>query len=168
MKLLIAVVFLYSSFSLAGSRVGEWAAYDYEETTATNTIKGTLLREIVEEKKMQSPSGKLENYIRVSEKLNFESENKEVSKWVLEKDYLNAFDLNMYMLKCRYSTALGEIEKVKVKAGQFTSCRVKDTETWIGVVPFQHVLSIHNDGAIFKRYELIKFAWKKKPNEKLN
>ncbi len=163
MKLLLALTLLYSGICSAGSRIGEWAAYEYEETTKISTIKGTLVKEIIDEKKMQSPAGKSINYVKVSEKFNFEAEDKEVSKWIPESEYLNSFELNLYMLKCRFSKNVGEIEALKVKAGQFSSCKIKDQETWISIVPFNVVLSISNDGTTFRRAELVKFSWKKKP-----
>ena len=166
MKILMTFVLFFCGVSLAKSRIGEWAAYDYEETTTTTSVKGTLLKEIIAEKKMTSPNGKVENYILVSEKFLLGAESKELSNWILEKESLNAFDLNLYVFKCRFSNVLGEIETVKVKAGQFTSCRTKDQDHWVGIVPFHLVLSISNDGHIFKRLELVNFSWKKKPVKK--
>lgn len=166
MKLVVVLLLFYSFSSLAKTRVGEWVAYDFEETTATSSFKGILLKEIVEEKIMRSPQGRMIKYVRVSHKLDFESEPKESSEWVPESEYLSTFDLNVYMLKCRLSTAVGTLEKVIVKAGPFNSCRVKGQDTWVGVVPFGHVLHIFNDGKVFRRYELLNFSWSKKPGSK--
>lgn len=170
MKLLVLFVCIYSCLSIAKTRVGEWAAYDYEEATPSSSIKGTLIKEIVEEKRMQSiATGKVVNHVRISEKLVFGSEGyqaKDTSKWIPESEYLNGFELNVYVAKCRFWDDVGTIEKVKVKAGQFTSCRLKNQDIWIGVVPFNDILNIYNDGQTFRRYELVKFAWKKKPGER--
>lgn len=163
MKLLISLIILYTSISLAKSRVGEWAAYDYEEKTATSSIKGTLIKEIVETKRMASPSGKVINYLKISEKLlpvGFAPT--ETFKWEPESQYLKNWDLNFYLVKCRFIKKVGDIETIKVKGGKFTTCHVKDQNSWIGAVPFNHVLYIQDDENLFRRFELIKFSWKNK------
>ena len=101
MKFLLLIVFLYSGLTLAKSRIGEWAAYNYEESNPESTTKGTLIKEIIDEKRMRSPDGKLINYVLVSEKLNFESKTKSISNWIPESEFLTGIELNIFMLKCR-------------------------------------------------------------------
>ncbi len=164
MKLLISLILLYTSVSLAAkSRVGEWAAYNYEERTATSSAKGTLIKEIIEVKRMASPSGKMMNYLKVSEKLMpIGSNPTEVFKWEPESQYLKQWDLNFYLLKCKFIRKIGDIETLKTSAGKIVTCHVKDQNSWIGAVPFNHVLHIQDDENVFRRFELIKFSWKKK------
>ncbi|MBL7545242.1 MAG: hypothetical protein JNL11_15595 [Bdellovibrionaceae bacterium] len=163
MKVLITLVFLYTSLSLAASRVGEWAAYDYEESTPTSSLKGILIKEVLAVKRMKSASGKLENHLQVSSKLlSSGAATKEVIKWEPETQYHNALDLNLYVLKCRFIAKIGKIEKIKVKGGSFNACHVKDQDTWVGVVPFNFILHIRNEPQLFQRYELINYSWKKK------
>lgn len=164
MKLLISLLILSTSVSLAAkSRVGEWAAYKYEERSATTTIKGTLIKEIVEIKRMQSPTGTLENYLKISEKLlPIGSAPTEIFKWEPESQYLKLWDLNIYLLKCRFVKKIGKIETLKMSAGKITTCHVKDQNSWVGAVPFNHVLYIQDDENLFRRLELHKFSWKKK------
>lgn len=163
MKLLLSLLFLYTSISLAKSRVGEWAAYKYEERTPTSAIKGTLIKEVIEVKKMASPSGKTINYLRISEKLlPVGAAPSEVFKWEPESQYLPSLHLNFYVLKCMFIKKMGSVEKIKVTAGTFNTCHVKDQYSWIGPVPFNHVLFIQDEENIFRRFELIKYSWKKK------
>lgn len=163
MKLLLSLLFLYTSVSLAKSRVGEWAAYNFEERTATSSVKGTLIKEIVEIKKMAGPNGKLVNYLKISEKLlPIGSAPTEVFKWEPESQYLPALFLNFYVFKCTFIKSIGSIEKIKTSAGKFKTCHLKDQNSWIGVVPFNHVLFIQDEENLFRRLELIKFSWKKK------
>jgi hypothetical protein len=163
MKLLLSLLFLYTSVSLAKNRVGEWAAYNYEERTATSYIKGTLIKEIVEVKKQADPNGKLVNFLKISEKLlPIGSPPKEVFKWEPESQYLPNLYLNFYVFKCTFIKSMGTIEKIKVPAGKFNTCHVKDQNSWIGAVPFNHVLFIQDEENLFRRLELIKFSWKRK------
>ena len=163
MKMLFSLLFLYTSISLGKTRIGEWAAYNYEERTATSNIKGTLIKEIIEVKKQPGPNGKLINYLKISETLMpIGSAPSEVFKWEPESQYLTNLFLNFYLFKCSFIKSIGTIEKIKVPAGKFNTCHVKDQNSWIGVVPFNHVLFIQDEENLFRRLELIKFSWKLK------
>tara|TARA_B110001454_G_C12723312_1_gene436614 strand:- start:31023 stop:31514 length:492 start_codon:yes stop_codon:yes gene_type:complete len=163
MKLLLSLLFLYTSVSLAKSRIGEWAAYNYEERTATRSIKGTLIKEIVEVKKRAGPNGKLVNYFKISEKLlPIGSAPMEVFTWEPESQYPPNLFLNFFVFKCTLIKSMGTIEKIKVPAGKFNTCHVKDQNSWIAAVPFNHVLFIQDEENIFRRLELIKYSWKRK------
>lgn len=163
MKLLLSFLFLYTSVSLAKSRVGEWAAYNYEERTATTSVKGTLIKEIVEVKKQAGSNGKPVNYLKISEKLMpIGSAPTEVFKWEPESQYLPNLFLNFYVFKCTFIKSMGTIEKLIVPAGKFNTCHVKNQNSWIGAVPFNHVLFIQDEENLFRRLELIKYSWKRK------
>jgi hypothetical protein len=163
MKLLIVLVFLCTGAAFAKSRIGEWAAYDYEESTTTSSVKGLLYREILDEKKMLGPDGKMASHLKIGEKLLYPTtQTKEVIKWEPSAQYYTNLGLNVYVFKCRFFKNMGNIETIKVKAGKFKACKVKDQNSWIGVVPFNHLLFIQDEPNLFRRYELVKYGWKKK------
>lgn len=163
MKMLIFFAIFCTQFAVAKSRVGEWAAYDYTEATPSSSIQGTLIKEIVEEKNVISASGKSEKHFRVSEKMLNSSGAVAVSEnWVPASQLANVIGANLGVLKCRFIRTIGAIEKIQVKAGRFSACRLKDQDVWVGAVPFNQILNIHQEENLFRRYELVKFSWKNK------
>lgn len=157
------MVLLFASLSMAKSRVGEWAAYDYQEDTATTSIKGILLKEVLEETRMRDSNGKMQAHLKVSETLSVAGVPvQETIKWESVSQYRSNFDLSVYVFACCFMKDIGTKEKIKVKAGKFDACREKDKDSWVGVVPFNHLLFIQTEETVFRRYELIKYSWKKK------
>lgn len=149
--------------SFAKTRVGEWAAYDYIEKSKTSEFQGQLIKEIIDSEEKKLPTGEKVTLVKISEKLISNGRNfNEKFYWTEDTNLFNKFELNLFMQFCRFQKSLGKYEKITVMAGNFTTCKIKDQENWIGVVPFSTILFMTNDGTTFKRYELIHFGWKKK------
>lgn len=163
MKVLICLAIFCTQFAFARSRIGEWAAYDYTEVTNSTSIQGTLVKEIIEEKQVTSSNGKSEKFFKISEKmLNGGGAIALSDSWVPASQLVNVIGSNLNILKCRFIKSVGSVEKIQVKAGRFTACKLKDQEVWVGAVPFNQVLSIQHDETVFRRFELVKYSWKNK------
>ena len=167
MKKITIILLSVSSMAFAKfgskSRVGEWAAYEYVEKTATKEIKGQLIKEVLQTEDKLLPSGEKVTLLKISEKLitNGRTQNEKFF-WDEDTNHFTKFELNLYVQMCRFQLRMGSFEKITVKAGNFSACKIKDQESWIGAVPFSTLLYVSNDGTTFKRFELLDYGWKKK------
>lgn len=163
MKKLMLALLTVSTITFAKGRIGEWAAYDYVEKTEKSEIKGQLIKEILESEDKKLPTGEKITVVKVSEKLVLNGRaDDEKFYWTEDTNLFTKFELNLYVQLCRFKSTMGNYEKISVKAGKFSACKIKNQESWIGAVPFSTLLYITNDGTTFKRYELINYGWKKK------
>lgn len=159
----IFVILSISLFSYGKSRVGEWAAYSFIEKTPTSEINGEFIKEVVESIDQKSPTGEVITMLKVSEKKITRGKNvEEKFYWSESTNYFNKIELNLYLQLCRFKSSLGNYEKIKIKAGTFSSCKIKDQNNWIGTVPFSTLLFMTQDETTFRRFELIDYGWKKK------
>lgn len=164
MKTIITLLLLtISSFSFAKSRVGEWAAYDYIEKTDSTELRAHLIKEIIESEDKKLPSGEKVTFVKISEKILTNGKNySEKFYWTEDTNLFTKMELTLYVQFCRFQSRMGSFEKISIKAGKFSSCKIKNQESWIGAVPFSTLLYLSHDGTTFKRYELIDYGWKKK------
>jgi hypothetical protein len=162
-KKILILISLIGIAASAKNRVGEWAAYDYYEKTESAASAGQLIREIVDSKTDRSPSGKKQNYFKVSNQLWVNGQkSKEKQEWIESEKLPGKWGMQWRLWTCTLDKNIGLVEKLKTKHGTYSTCKIKDKDEWQAVVPFGVVLSIEYTDSAFRRYELTNYGWNTK------